>query len=270
MKIGRYHGGCIPSPDGVRGTHDPMRMLGMLLSTPNEVDCSNLLPEVLNQGSKGSCTGFGGSTEPIWAAMNAAAFAAGQPAVERPSPDWAYLIARSLEGNLSADSGASISSVLGGARLMGSVKESQCPYLDYRLNPDRDAWPALGRLANDQRILDSTARITETGPAMIDALRAALAGGYLPAFGTDVDAAFESLDARTVWLGCRGQSLGGHALCLTGYRTINSRTQFRIRNSWGIGWGDNGSCWCDQSAVSGFWDVWVVKSAPSWSGTEDK
>lgn len=38
-----------------------------------------------------------------------------------------------------------------------------------------------------------------------------------------------------------GEVLGGHCVCITGY---NARTDlFKIANSWGINWGDNGFCY---------------------------
>ena len=266
MRLGRYYGGCRPSPPAARGTRWAHEMLGMHESatTPDAVDRSTLLPEVLNQGQQGSCTGHGCS-EGIWAALNAAA----PSPVERPSPEWCYYLGRVIDGNATEDAGSSVSSVLEGAQQIGFVQNAQLPYRYTELVPDQDRLPALERLAYDQKILKGTARITAMGSALVTACRAALAAGYLPIFGTDVDRAFEDLPADGVWPGCKGQSLGGHCMCLTGYRTVNGRTQFCIRNSWGDEWCDAGSCWCDQDALAGFWDVWIVQTAPSWSGTVD-
>ena len=263
MKLDRYYGGCRPSRPTARGTHMPHEMAPIGNPTPDSVDRSALLPEVLNQGQQGSCTGHGVS-EGIWAAMNAVA------PVERPSPRWLYDLGRAVDGTpLTEDAGSNVASVLHGAVGIGVVKNSDNPYTDSVLYTPKSDWPEQERLAFDQRIVEGTARITATGAALVDACRAALAAGYLPVFGTDVDNAFETLGSHDVWPGCKGQSLGGHCMVLTGYQTVKVRTQFRIRNSWGLGWADNGSCWCDQDALAGFWDVWIVKTAPSWSGTVD-
>lgn len=41
----------------------------------------------------------------------------------------------------------------------------------------------------------------------------------------------------------------GHAVVLTGYRTLNGVKQFLIHNSWGPRWGDNGYGWISENMV---------------------
>lgn len=40
-----------------------------------------------------------------------------------------------------------------------------------------------------------------------------------------------------------GTRVGGHAYAIGGFETINGERRFRIDNSWGLGWGVQGSAW---------------------------
>lgn len=44
-----------------------------------------------------------------------------------------------------------------------------------------------------------------------------------------------------------GSVAGGHALMLAGYRTVDGLRWYRLENSWGPGWGDNGGCWIAEA-----------------------
>jgi len=270
VKLGNHYGGYLRSPPHARGTRALHEMLPLVgdEQLPPSADFSSLLPVVLDQGQQGSCTGHGVG-EAIWGAQNRLRVTAGQSPVERPSPAWLYYVARVLDGDAAEDVGSSPSSVLHGAEALGFVSNAQLSYSDSVLEPPHDRIPELERLAYDQKLLTGTARITSTGTQRVRDIQTALAAGYLVTFGTDVDDAFEALGPTDVWPGVTGTVLGGHCMCLTGYRTVSGRVQFRVRNSWGSGWCDGGSCWFDQGAIAGCDDIWIVSAAPDWSGTAD-
>lgn len=74
----------------------------------------------------------------------------------------------------------------------------------------------------------------------IDDIRYALLFGIPVVVATYTDAAFHALRAGDEyrWSGTKG---GHHAMCVVGYD--NNRRAFRIQNSWGTNWADNGRCW---------------------------
>ena len=39
---------------------------------------------------------------------------------------------------------------------------------------------------------------------------------------------------------------GGHAVVLTGWKTLNGKLYWRLLNSWGTNWGDHGYCWLPE------------------------
>jgi hypothetical protein len=274
VRLGRFYGGYRPSPKDAVGTHHFRSMRGIpsavqaaTYGLPDSVDNDWQLPLLLNQGDQGACTGFG-TAELWWGCLCRAAKIAGVAMPECPSPAWNYLLGRAEDGNVNEDVGSMPSSIMVGGARTGFLPWSECPYSDAELFvPSKDEVAELERKAADQRVITGVARITSTGAAFVRDLKTALAAGYLVVFGTDVDAAFEALGSGDVWPGCKGRPLGGHCMVLTGYRTVNGRTQFRGRNSWGPDWGDNGSFWMDEAACVGFDDAWIGSAAPNYSGT---
>jgi hypothetical protein len=243
-------------------------MLSLGAALPSAADNEALLPFALDQRRQGSCVGHAVS-EALWGALNRAAFEIGQPAVDSPSPFWCYYVGRVLDGSANQDVGTSPYSALHGVMQLGFVPNSQLPYSDAVLKPEKVRIPELERLAFDQKVVDGLARITSTGTYRVNAVKQALAAGYIVVFGTEVDDAFENLGPSDVWPGCTGYQLGGHCMVFTGYRTVNGRTQFHVRNSWGPDWCDRGSCWFEEAALAGCEDLWIVSAVPAYSGTED-
>lgn len=62
-------------------------------------------------------------------------------------------------------------------------------------------------------------------------------------FAAEVGDAFESWCSNGVFSSSDNGEKGGHAMVISGYD--DSKHAFRVRNSWGIMWGDNGSAWVD-------------------------
>src|ERR1043166_1642219 len=56
-----------------------------------------------------------------------------------------------------------------------------------------------------------------------------------------------------------------HAIMCVGWKTVNGKVVWKIRNSWSTGWGDKGYCWIEEGSYSiGFEAFWVLaqKVAP--------
>lgn len=73
------------------------------------------------------------------------------------------------------------------------------------------------------------------------------------------DSAFENLPAGQV-AGAPDQSDpngGGHAVYITAYRTnVAGKLEFRIENSWGSDWCENGSAWVSEAWIAAAWELW--------------
>jgi hypothetical protein len=57
-------------------------------------------------------------------------------------------------------------------------------------------------------------------------------------------------------LPARTGSRGGHAIAVIGWRTVNGRIYFRLRNSWGASWGVNGDCYLSEDFLGNVWEAW--------------
>lgn len=62
-------------------------------------------------------------------------------------------------------------------------------------------------------------------------------------FAANVGEIFSGWKSNSVFKISDNGKKGGHAMVLVGYD--DSKHAFRIRNSWGVSWGDNGSAWVD-------------------------
>ena len=80
----------------------------------------------------------------------------------------------------------------------------------------------------------------------IKEVKAQLAAGYPVIIGADVSKEFinegYSQKADFIWK-TAGTSSGGHCMLLVGYN--DQKNAFRVMNSWGKDWGDNGFSWID-------------------------
>lgn len=74
-------------------------------------------------------------------------------------------------------------------------------------------------------------------------IKSQLNAGYPVIIGAMVDEGFQDGGKGFVWDHVSGKQLGGHAMLIVGYD--DDRNAFRVLNSWGTGWGDNGYYWLD-------------------------
>ena len=78
--------------------------------------------------------------------------------------------------------------------------------------------------------------------------------------GTFVDTAFEELSPNGIAQPAdpNDPNGGGHAVYLSAYRSGPDGYEFRVENSWGAGWCDNGSCWASSAWVRACWMLWPM------------
>jgi len=115
---------------------------------------------------------------------------------------------------------------------------------------------------------------TVTGSALLKVMKQALTAGYLFNFGTPVTedfcsgnvggspdhAAFPPVDGKGI--------AGGHSMTACGYDDTLALPVFKIANSWGKDFGDNGFCYFDESYMTWYEtsDMWICTLAPRFSG----
>ena len=88
---------------------------------------------------------------------------------------------------------------------------------------------------------------------------ASIVAGIPVWLGTSVGAAFQALTADQIAQPTpeSDDTQGGHAMYISGYRTAaDGSYEFRVENSWGTAWCDNGACWASTAWLLACWDLW--------------
>lgn len=206
-----------------------------LTDLPAEVrlDLDPAMPAPYDQGQLGSCT-----ANALGAAVAYQLAKEGKPA-PAPSRLFIYWNERDVEGTTDTDSGAQIRD---GVKVLAA--DGVCPETEWPYDIGRFTIKPSAQAYRDA----ATAKVTryERVARAANHWQAALAAGRPIVGGFSVYESFEAGD----WPGFvmpmpeRGeQLLGGHAVAFTGYATVNGVLCWRLRNSWGTGWGDHGNFW---------------------------
>lgn len=244
----KYH--WLPDPPDSR---DHIYQLAPL-TLPASVDLRPYCSPVEDQGNLGSCTGnaIAGQIELIDRKNNK------RLDVSRL---FIYYEERVLEGTVRWDAGAYIRDGIKVCYTKGAPLESLWPYTqsNWATRPPTAAYSdALKRrVTGYQRCLDFTA------------VKNALAAGNPVVIGFTVYESFEYAQNNTTGMmpypNVRTeQVLGGHAVCIVGYRDSDQR--FIARNSWGTGWGDHGYFYMPYQVIqntsmsSDFWRISSVNN----------
>jgi C1A family cysteine protease len=110
-------------------------------------------------------------------------------------------------------------------------------------------------------------KIQSVGQSRIDAIISAININHPVVFGTGITKEFTSGCPGKIWTPTKISSeiIGGHAMCVVGYRKVNGKTQFKIRNSWSTNWGDHGYTWFDEDYMKWAYtsDLWVLTTMPN-------
>jgi len=210
---------------------------------------------VYDQGNLGSCT------------ANAIAGAIEFDRVKQGLPDFTpsrlfiYFNERVMEHTVSSDSGAMIRDGIKSVNKQGACSEPEWPY-DISQFTTRPSALCYQQAQLDKAV--SYQRVTRN----LTQMKACLASGYPFVYGFTVYSSFESQDVAGRGIvpmpGPDEQVLGGHAVLCCGYKDDVQR--FICRNSWGTGWGINGTGYFEipyeylmnKGLASDFWTIRTI------------
>jgi C1A family cysteine protease len=187
-----------------------------------------------------------------------------------PSRLMLYYGAREIEGSTGADEGAYIRDIFKAWSKVGVAPEPMWPYDESKVTarPSSEAY-AEGKktLAVSYHALDNTD---------LSELKTCLAMGHPFELGFTVYRQFMYGNWKdTMPMPVKNeQILGGHAVTAVGYD--DARQAFRIKNSWGNDWKDNGHFWMPYAFITNpgycddFWMLDGVTPAETPAPTPDK
>lgn len=200
------------------------------VNLPASVDLSPECPAVYDQGQLGSCT-----ANVLAALFQFLLMKLGKPSFV-PSRLMIYWGERAIEGTKNEDSGANGDDGVTFLQTKGVCPESTWPYdvSKFTRIPPKQAWAQATRhKLSDPMTIDNT---------NLSEIKSCLASGYPIAFGFD---AYPELESNAVAstgqlpMPTNGdQPIGGHEVLMVGYD--DATKLFKIRNSWGPGWGLSG------------------------------
>jgi hypothetical protein len=204
---------------------------------PESVDLSARFPRAGFQGNQGSCVG--------WAvAYGARSYYDFKLSERTPDSKWAFspaFIYNLIEDRDSkCQSGSSIYKALSLVRDQGVPRMSDFPYSD--TNCTRKPSDVVMSRASQYKILGFK-RINDT-----EGVKGELYRGHPVIVGMMVSDSFENLQGKIVYNDEQSQPTGGHAMVITGYD--DKRRAFRVFNSWGPYWGENGFGWVGYQAMA--------------------
>lgn len=209
---------------------------------PKSVDLRSQMPPVWDQGQLGSCTAF--------ALTASVAFLHGFTG----SQLFLYYKERVLEHTTHSDAGAMIRDGIKVLAKVGLPPEDAWPYdvSKFARRPTTKAYRAA-----KQELIGEYRRLSS-----LDDYLDCLASRSPFVVGITVFESFEGTQAEQAgevpMPGPNEQVLGGHAICVCGYRDDGS---FIVRNSWGPDWGDAGYFYLPQAYLASAdlaTDAWTI------------
>jgi len=205
---------------------------------PSAVSYEAYTPTIGNQGDLGTCVGFASGYY-----FRTMLDAIQKKITQKASIDKFIYSPSFLYNNIAAApvketcDGALIEDALQFLHEKGCVDIQQFAYPNCGVNTNLMPL-ATSKISSYSTIFD----IEENQSEKVRKTKEALSEGYPIVIGLMMTNSFRNLNQ--VWDPSYSEEIiGGHALCLIGYDDNKFGGAFRIINSWGNEWGDNGFCW---------------------------
>lgn len=198
-------------------------------------------PPIGNQGSQGSCVGWGTSTA-----------RAIDYYYDKGNTSWSnstnIMSAAYIYNQIKVSdcgSGAYVTEALNLLKNQGVCTSSKMPYKE---NNCSDMPNSSQKSDAATKKINSWVRIKKND---VGSIKAKLNAKKPVVLAIQVDNLFDNGgDSKHIWKKNNGSTFGGHCITITGYD--DAMNAFYVQNSWGINWGDKGMIWIDYGMFSTF------------------
>lgn len=215
---------------------------------------THILPEytpISDQGTAGTCVAN------AWCDMLEIVLALHGHEVRQLSRLFLYWVARYLHGDTDKDDGTYLRAAAHQLRKIGTVEEKYFPYSPHKVfvQPELDLYTMASN-----NMLTGFYRIFETGHERVEAIETAIRANHPVVFGAPISKEFSSYrgEGRVLDDPRPSDIVGRHAMCVVGVDyTTELHRRWKIRNSWGRDWGNDGYCWMSDNYLMSFKDIWV-------------
>lgn len=166
------------------------------------------------------------------------------------SPDFLYGQYKKINKDAECSKGCYLFSdasngITGAAEILkqyGTTSWAQMPFEDANACPNITS---ISVTQAENNKIKGYYRLDKTESSKIAELKSWIYAGYPLFFGINIDQGFQDLKAGDVYSAKSGKSDGGHAMVCVGYD--DAKKAFKIANSWGPTWADNGFTWIDYT-----------------------
>jgi C1A family cysteine protease len=207
---------------------------------PSYASLEHKFPPIGNQGKYGTCVAWAtaynlktalNATEKGWGSVELA------KAENQTSPKDLWL---AIDGSKSCEDGTTYQGAFEALIQKGAASMALVPYsMEGSCSGSSLVGNANNKLETYRKIANSS-----TGEGMnLDNFKGYLAQGRPVVISATVCNRFDRWNSSSVISSDTYDNCGGHAMVLVGYD--DSKGAFRVRNSWGTNWGDNGSIWVE-------------------------
>jgi Papain family cysteine protease len=201
-------------------------------------------PPIMAQGETNRCTAFAMGYY-ITSMYNGVAE---EDFANSGSPDYLYGLYKKINQDGECNAGCYMFSyepdnIIGAAEILkqyGTTSWQQAPFTDTKTCPA--VTKALTEQAARNKVKDYY-RIDKDEAANVQELKSWIYAGYPLFLGVETDEMLQNLQADEIWAARGSEVSEFHAMVCMGYD--DEKNAFKLANSWGKDWADNGYCWVD-------------------------